>query len=170
MFSWSPRALLLAATAALVVAGACARGSRGSTPRPVDSVDVGYGQQPKSKVTGAVSSLSEKELSVRPLEIDELLRGKVAGLEVLQVGNGVTLRIRGTNSMLLNQEPLVIVDDVMIQEGRIGNALAGLTRDDIKSVSVLKDIASTSVYGSRGAGGVVLITTKARPRPEQPNQ
>lgn len=169
MFSSNPRALTLAAAIALV-AGACAHSSRPSTPRTTDSVDVGYGQQPKSKVTGAVSSLSEGEMSVRPLEIEELLRGRVAGLEVLQVGNGVTLRIRGTNSMLLNQEPLVIVDDVMIQEGRIGSALAGLTRDDIKAVSVLKDIASTSVYGSRGAGGVVLITTKARPRPEQPQQ
>jgi TonB-dependent starch-binding outer membrane protein SusC len=169
MFIRTPT-LLLTAAAGLFLAGACAHSSRSSTPRTTDSVDVGYGQQPKSKVTGAVSSLTEKEMSVRPLEIEELLRGRVAGLEVLQVGNGVTLRIRGTNSMLLNQEPLVIVDDVMIQEGRIGSALAGLTRDDIKSVSVLKDIASTSVYGSRGAGGVVLITTKARPRPEQPQQ
>ena len=167
MFIRTPRLLPLAA-AGLFLAGACAHSSRPSTPRATDSVDIGYGQQPKDKVTGAVSSLSEREMSVRPLEIEELLRGRVAGLEVLQIGNGVTLRIRGTNSMILNQEPLVIVDDVMIQEGRIGNALAGLTRDDIKSVSVLKDIASTSVYGSRGAGGVVLITTKARSRPEQP--
>ena len=170
MFIRTARVLPIMAALALLIVGACNRGSRASTPRPVDSVDVGYGQQPKSKVTGAVSSLSEKEMSVRPLEIEELLRGRVAGLEVLQMGNAVTLRIRGTNSMLLNQEPLVIVDDVMIQEGRIGNALAGLTRDDIKSVSVLKDIASTSVYGSRGSGGVILITTKARSRPEHPPQ
>ena len=69
MFSSNPRALTLAAAIALV-AGACAHSSRPSTPRTTDSVDVGYGQQPKSKVTGAVSSLSEGEMSVRPLEIE----------------------------------------------------------------------------------------------------
>ena len=129
-------------------------------------MEIGYGAQPRDKVVGAVTSLSDTQLSVRPLEIEELLRGRVAGLEVIQRGNAITLRIRGANSLLANQEPLVIVDDVMIQEGNIGNALAGLTRDDLKSVSVLKDVASTSVYGSRGAGGVVLITTRTRARPE----
>lgn len=158
--------LTLAGTCALLASGACARRTPATTKSTADSVDIGYGAQRKDKVIGAVSTLSEKDMAVRPLEIEELLRGKVAGLEVLQAGNTVSLRIRGANSMLLNQEPLVIVDDVMIQDGRIGNALAGLTRDDIKSVTVLKDIASTSVYGSRGAGGVVLITTKAKPRPD----
>jgi TonB-dependent starch-binding outer membrane protein SusC len=162
--------LTLAGVCVLLVSGACARRIPAATKSTADSVDIGYGAQRKDKVTGAVSSLSEKDMAVRPLEIEELLRGKVAGLEVLQVGNTVSLRIRGTNSMLVNQEPLVIVDDVMIQEGHIGSALAGLTRDDITSVSVLKDVASTSVYGSRGAGGVVLIKTKAKPRPEQLDQ
>jgi TonB-dependent SusC/RagA subfamily outer membrane receptor len=131
-------------------------------------VQIGYGAQPKAKVTGAVTTLSDKDLGARPLDIEDLLRGKVAGLEVIRVGNSIRLRIRGTGSMLADQEPLVIVDDVRIQEGNVLNALAGLTRDDIKQVNVLKDVASTSIYGLRGAGGVIVITTTAKARaPEQ---
>jgi TonB-dependent SusC/RagA subfamily outer membrane receptor len=130
-------------------------------------VQIGYGTQPKSKVTGAVTTLSDKDLGARPLDIEDLLRGKVAGLEVIRVGNSIRLRIRGTGSMLADQEPLVIVDDVRIQEGNVLNALAGLTRDDIKQVNVLKDVASTSIYGLRGAGGVIVITTKTKDRPPE---
>jgi TonB-dependent SusC/RagA subfamily outer membrane receptor len=125
-------------------------------------VNVGYGAQPKDKVTGAVTTLSSSDLTARPSNIQQLLRGKVAGLDIVQNGSTVTFRIRGANSLNINQEPLVIVDGVMIQSGNIVNALAGLTPDDIKQVNVLKDVASTSIYGGRGAGGVILITTKAK--------
>jgi TonB-dependent SusC/RagA subfamily outer membrane receptor len=161
--------LTLAGTGALLGAGACAHRAPGPTARTADSVEVGYGAQPKKKVSGAVTTLSDNDLATHSAGIEDLLQGKVAGLEIRRVGNAVTLRIRGTNSMLANQEPLVIVDDVMIQEGNIANALAGLTRDDIKQVNVLKDVASTSIYGFRGAGGVIVITTKAA-RPEQPDR
>jgi TonB-dependent SusC/RagA subfamily outer membrane receptor len=146
------------AGASLFVA-ACRRSSP-PPPTPSDQVDVPYGSQPKDKVTGAVTSLSGDEVSAAPLRIEELLRGKVAGLQIIQGRNGVTFRIRGTNSMLADQEPLVVVDGIMISSENLGSALAGLTRDDIKQVTVLKDVASTSIYGSRGAGGVILITTK----------
>ncbi len=152
--------------AAVLLVTACAR--RVSPARsPGDSVQVGYGAQPKSKVTGAVTTISDDEISARPLRIEELLRGRVPGLVITGTGNGLRLRLRGTNSLLADQEALVIVDDVMIQSGNIGNALAGLVPDDIKQVSVLKDVASTSIYGSRGAGGVILIKTKARPERDQ---
>jgi TonB-dependent SusC/RagA subfamily outer membrane receptor len=156
----------LAGLLALVLA-ACARQPKG-TPRPTpDTVDIGYGTQRKDKVTGAVSTISEQQISARPLRIQELLQGKVAGLQVVQNGSNVTFRIRGgAGSLLADQEPLVIVDGQMIQAGNIANALAGLTPDDIKQVSVLKDVASTSIYGGRGAGGVILITTKTRSPPE----
>lgn len=130
-------------------------------PEPGD-VDVGYGTQPEAKVTGAVSSISEKDVgSGRPLRIEELLRGRVPGLQVVALrGGGYTFRIRGTNSLLLDQEPLVIVDGVPIQAGNVDSALAGLTPEDVRQIDVLKDVSSTSIYGSRGAGGVILITTR----------
>ena len=150
-------------------AAACAKHAPSGAPSPADSVQVGYGTQPRDKTTGAVTAISGDDMSrARPMRIDELLRGKVAGLDIIQNGNNVTFRIRGGVVSLdtsrtrssASMEPLVIVDDVMIQQGNILNALAGLTPDDIKQVTVLKDIASTSIYGGRGAGGVILITTK----------
>ena len=155
------------AGAGILVGGLTACSRNTTTTRPAaDSVQVGYGAQPKDKVMGAVTTLSEENISTRPLRIEEVLRGKIAGLVIRGTGPTLTLRLRGTNSMLMDQEPLVIVDDVMIQTGNIANALAGLIPEDIKQVSVLKDVASTSIYGSRGAGGVILIKTKAKPERE----
>ncbi|AHG92390.1 TonB-dependent outer membrane protein SusC/RagA, conserved site (plasmid) [Gemmatirosa kalamazoonensis] len=152
------RTLLVLAT---LGAAACAKHGSAGAPRPADSVQVGYGAQPREKTTGAVTALSSDDvMKGRPFSIEELLRGKVAGLEIIQTGSSVRFRIRGAASISQEQEPLVIVDDEMIQAGNIVNALAGLTPSDIKQVAVLKDVASTSIYGGRGAGGVILITTK----------
>lgn len=157
------RALFTLTGAVLLVPVACGHRSQRTSPSPArDSVDIGYGAQPKDKVTGAVTTLSRDDFGSRPQRIEEFLRGKVPGLEIINTGNGFTLRIRGTGSMIMDKEPLVIVDGVMVQEGNIPHALAGLTPDDIKQVNVLKDVASTSIYGGRGAGGVILITTKAK--------
>jgi TonB-dependent starch-binding outer membrane protein SusC len=151
----------LAGAVVVTVAGlaACGRSPKSSSPTPRDSVEVGYGAQPKDQVTGAVTSMSGKDVPARPLQIEELLRGKVAGLQIIQGPNGPTFRIRGTGSVLIDQEPLVVVDGVQIPSGGVSSALAGLTPKDIKKVSVLKDVASTSIYGGRGAGGVILIVT-----------
>jgi iron complex outermembrane receptor protein len=152
--------------AGVVVAAAAPACARRAPPTPgsvPDSVQVGYGAQQKDKVVGAVTTLPDAENAARPLRIEELLRGRVPGLVITGSGEGMTVRLRGTNSMLFEQEPLVIVDDVMIRAGNIAGALAGLTPADIKEVTVLKDVASTSIYGSRGAGGVILIRTKTKP-------
>jgi len=135
----------------------------------------GFGtEQPKDKVTGAVTTIGEDDITKKPLRIEDLLRGKVPGLVVVHNGNAISFRIRGTSSMNAqaggafgdDREPLVVVDGVPIQEGNIANALAGLTPDDIKQINVLKDVASTSVYGVRGANGVILITTKTKLPPD----
>jgi TonB-dependent starch-binding outer membrane protein SusC len=156
--STTPVAVLTVATALVFMAGCGAHQAK--TRPPSDTVAVGYGTQPKDKVTGAVTSLNEKQISTQPLKIEELLRGKVAGLQIVNGPSGPSFRIRGTGSMMIDQEPLVIVDGVQIPTGNLNSALAGLHRDDIKGVTVLKDVASTSIYGGRGAGGVILITTK----------
>jgi TonB-dependent SusC/RagA subfamily outer membrane receptor len=158
--------LTLTGAGALVAGMACSRHPAPDSKPSADSVQVGYGAQPKDKVIGAVTTLTESDMSARPLRIEEMLRNKIPGIAISGSGNALRLRLRGTNSMLLEQEPLVIVDDVMIQTGNISNALAGLSGEDIVQVSVLRDIASTSIYGSRGAGGVILIKTKAKPERE----
>ena len=159
--------IALAGAGALLGVSACSHRT-GTTSRPTgDSVQVGYGAQPKEKVTGSVTTLSGNDSSSRSLRIEELLRGKIPGLVILGSGPNLEFRLRGTNSMNTDQEPLVIVDDVPIQSGNIANALAGLSPDDIKQVSVLKDVASTSIYGMRGAGGVIIIRTKNKPDIEE---
>jgi len=172
MIRTSRAILTLAGVAAL--GAACVRHAS-ENPAPADSVDAGFGvQQPKGKSTGAVTTIDEDNIAKKPLAIEDLLRGKVPGLQVIHNGNQISFRIRGTSSMNANaaggfgqdREPLVIVDGVPIQEGNIANALAGLTADDIKQINVLKDVASTSVYGVRGSAGVILITTKLKSPPD----
>jgi TonB-dependent SusC/RagA subfamily outer membrane receptor len=159
-----PRPLIaLAGAAVLFGVVSCARSQSSATRPPGDSVQIGYGTQARDKVTGAVTTIGEEDLRSRPLRLESVLRGKVPGLVITGTGNSLSLRLRGTNSNVLEQEPLVIVDNVQISAGNIGNALAGLVPEDIKQVSVLKDVASTSIYGSRGAGGVILIQTRAKP-------
>lgn len=94
------------------------------------------------------------------LDLETLLRGKAPGLQIITGSNGsYTFRIRGLNTARAGQQPLILVDGVEIRPENLRNALAGLTRDDIEKVEVLRDVASTSVYGMRGAGGVIIIDT-----------
>jgi TonB-dependent starch-binding outer membrane protein SusC len=152
----------LAGALALVGAVGCARHAQSSTPAEADSVSAGFGgAQRKDKVSGAVTSISGDNLKARPMRLEELLRSRVPGVVIRNTGpGGFTIRLRGTNSQLVDQEPLVIVDGVMMQTGNLGSALAGLAPDDIKRIDVVRDLANTAIYGQRGAGGVILITTK----------
>jgi len=121
---------------------------------------VGYGTQRKKDVTGAVVSVSEKELREVPVaNIQQALLGRAAGLEVQTVGNqpgaGAQIRIRGIRSISGSNEPLFVVDGIPYD----GN-LNDINPDEVASVDILKDASATAIYGSRGANGVVLITTK----------
>ena len=159
------RALHVAAVAlAAALAAACGRTPKPSStaPRP-DSVEVGYGAQPKDRPTGAVTALDSRDVSRRPLQVEEFLRGKVPGLQIVRGPNGPSFRLRGAGTSASAQQPeeaLIVVDGVPIPSNAVTTALSGLTADDIKQVSVLRDVASTSVYGTRGSGGVILIVTK----------
>ena len=143
-------------------------------------VVVGYGTVRKSDLTGAVSSVELSENEAREFStVDQILQGRAAGVQVTQnagsPGSGISVRIRGTNSLRGNNEPLYVVDGVIISSagedvnpaGGVGNSgqevqngLNGLNPRDIESIEVLKDASATAIYGSRGANGVVLITTK----------
>ena len=110
--------------------------------------------------TSAVTSVEVGRVNGGPVSLEELLKGKVAGLQfVPSPDGGTTIRIRGAEPI---HEPLILVDGIETSPRDLHSALAGLTRDDIQKVQVLKDVASTSGYGMRGVGGVILISTRKR--------
>lgn len=124
-------------------------------------VVVGYGVQRKSDLTGAISSINAAEtLKKMPAaQVADLLQGRIAGLSIVNssgaAGAAPTLRVRGVNSIKADGGPLVVID------GLPGGNLSAINPADIKSIEVLKDASSTAIYGSRGANGVILITTKS---------
>ena len=123
-------------------------------------VVVGYGTQRKSNVTGSISSVKAKDLENIPNgRIEQALQGRVAGVTIMQnsgqPGSGSTIRVRGITTFN-NNNPLWVVDGVVVDAGGIGY----LNQSDIESIEVLKDAASSAIYGTRAAGGVILVTTK----------
>ena len=123
-------------------------------------VVVGYGVQKKSDVTGAMARVGEKELKAMPVRNAlEGMQGKTAGVDITssqrpgEVGN---INIRGQRSINAEQGPLYVVDGMVIQNGGIEN----INPSDIEAIDILKDASATAIYGSRGANGVILVTTK----------
>ncbi len=143
-------------------------------------VAIGYGVAKKSDLTGATTRLTtddlNKSVSTSPVE---MMQGRVSGVNITQnsgePGTGMTVRIRGSNSIRSGQDPLYVVDGVPLDNADITpdggsasgygggankNPLSFLNPDDIESIDILKDASSTAIYGARGANGVVIITTK----------
>jgi TonB-linked SusC/RagA family outer membrane protein len=133
-------------------------------------VVIGYGTVRKSDLTGSVGSVrvdNVKGISLR--SVDQILQGQASGLHMVQnsgmPGASSTVRIRGGNSISGGNEPLYVIDGVPIYPGATGsqtdlNPLNSIPTSDIESIEVLKDASSTAIYGSRGANGVIMITTK----------
>jgi TonB-linked SusC/RagA family outer membrane protein len=127
-------------------------------------VVVGYGEQKKSVVTGAISSVKASDLATMPItRIEQALQGRTSGLTIAansgQPGSQATVRVRGITTLSDEQggnNPLWVVDGVVVDNGGIGY----LNQSDIESIEVLKDAASQAIYGARGAAGVILVTTK----------
>lgn len=122
-------------------------------------VVVGYGMQRKSSITGAISTVNVDKLKdITSPGVGNMLQGKMAGVVATplsgQPGQGVTIRIRGTGTIRGNKDPLWVIDGV------VGNAVSELNPNDIETISILKDGSATALYGSRGANGVILVTTK----------
>lgn len=123
-------------------------------------VVVGYGQQKKSDITGSISSVKGAELTQLPMQrVDQALQGRAAGVLVLNTagapGAATTIRVRGMNSINGGNNALIVVD------GLQGGNLNSLNPNDIESIEILKDASATAIYGSMGANGVILITTKS---------
>ncbi|GHU75715.1 SusC/RagA family TonB-linked outer membrane protein [Bacteroidia bacterium] len=133
---------------------------------------VGYGVQNKREVTGSIAKVSAEELTAIPASsFENALQGRAAGVQVLQSSGmasaGSTIRVRGGGAITAGGEPLIVIDGIPIEQDagrRIGaqneNPLLALNSSDIESVEILKDASATAIYGSRGANGVLIITTK----------
>ncbi len=124
-------------------------------------VVIGYGQVAKKDLTGSVATVKMNDIKDVPvLSVDNALQGRIAGADFMSTtgepGATTTIRIRGTRSINASNEPLIVVDGVMDAI----HDLNDINSDDIAGISVLKDASSTAIYGSRGANGVILITTK----------
>jgi TonB-linked SusC/RagA family outer membrane protein len=144
-----------------------------------DVVIVGYGAIKRTDLTGSVASIGREDLiKDAPTNILQALQGKIAGVNVTQSdgapGAGISIRIRGSNSFLGGTEPLYVIDGVPFNNNSSGstplsigddekstlNALSFVNTNDIETIDILKDASATAIYGSRGANGVVLITTR----------
>jgi TonB-linked SusC/RagA family outer membrane protein len=139
-----------------------------------DVVVVGYGTQKKSDVTGSIGSVPKNILAQPVATFDNLLQGSVSGVAVTQnsgqPGSTANIRIRGGNSISFGNAPLYVIDGFIIynnndnanvgSNGTSVNALSTINPNDIESIEVLKDASATAIYGSHGANGVVIITTK----------
>jgi len=131
-------------------------------------VVIGYGTAKKSDLTGSVGSVKEQELRERPVpSLNQALQGKVSGVQVNinsgRPGGRSNVRIRGFSSINSSNNPLYVVDGVMLPQGnqnQSSQAIDFINPNDIVSVEVLKDASSTAIYGARGANGVIMVTTK----------
>ena len=119
-----------------------------------DSINIGFGHVKRKNLTTSVSKVEVDEVQMRGYtNIAEYLKGRVPGLQVMKTGSGYKYQIRGINSINSPTDPLFIVDGVEVSD------IDSISPHDVQSVEVLKD-ASASIYGNRGACGVIMITTK----------
>ncbi len=147
-----------------------------STETLSEVIVIGYGEVKKSDLTGSVSSIKSDELRAVPTtSFDQALQGRAAGVQVSQTsgqpGAEASIRIRGTSSITAANEPLYVIDGMLVNSSsgditpggitgpRMG-AMSAINPNDIESIEILKDASATAIYGSRGANGVILITTK----------
>jgi TonB-linked SusC/RagA family outer membrane protein len=142
-----------------------------------EAVIIGYGSQNRKEVTGSIAEVSKEAIGQQTTSFDAALGGQVAGLTISQAsgqpGTQSSIRIRGGNSITAGNEPLYVIDGVQIYNDNsstdVGvarlagdfNPLATINPNDIQSIEVLKDVSATAIYGSRGANGVILVTTKS---------
>jgi TonB-dependent SusC/RagA subfamily outer membrane receptor len=140
--------------AATLAAGACRSGSPGQP-------DPGPSMPPPAVAAAPASVVTDEDVGdTKVVNVEEMLRGRIAGVEVLTLpSGGISVRIRGATSLTQSSEPLFVVDGMPVQT-EAGGALTWLSPRDVQRIEVLKDPGSTAFWGSRGANGVIVITTK----------
>ena len=127
-----------------------------------EAVSIGYGYVRKSDLSSAISVIGQNEINKTPVtSIEQALQGNAAGVLVIttsaEPGGDVTMRVRGTSSISGETEPLIVIDNIISDQ----TAMTMLNPSDVMSIEVLKDAAATAIYGSRGANGVIMISTKS---------
>ncbi len=127
-------------------------------------VIIGYGVQKKSHLSGSISKVNNEKLDQIPIaRVDDALVGQVAGVNIQMsnpaAGEAPSIRVRGQGSISFDSNPLIVVDGIAV--GTDTDFLSSLDMNDVESIEVLKDAASSAIYGSRGANGIIMITTKA---------
>ncbi len=134
-------------------------------------VVVGYGSQQRQAITGSIATVSSKEIQNTPVTtIEQAIQGKAAGVNIQsnngKLGQGIKISIRGNASITAGNQPLVVIDGIVITSADISttsagtNPLADINFNDVESVQVLKDASASAIYGARASNGVLLITTK----------
>ena len=126
-------------------------------------IAIGYGTQKKSHLTGSISKIENKTLDQIPIgRVDDALTGQITGVNIQMTnpsaGEAPTIKVRGQGSISFDASPLIVVDGIAV--GSDPDYLSSLDMNDVASIEVLKDAASSSIYGSRGANGIIMITTK----------
>ena len=132
-----------------------------------DVVVIGYGTQRKEAITGSVATIGGDQLREVPASnVSQALQGRMPGVQLVQTsskpGATMQIRVRGTRSLTASNDPLIVLDGIPF-----AGTIADISSDDIKSIDILKDASATAIYGSRGANGVVLITTNGGHRGEK---
>lgn len=157
--------IVMALAFGLLLFSACQRhaAAPAAPPGPTGDVPEAEGGTPENRIAGAVVTLgSEEESGGHFTDMVDMLRGRVTGLQVVELPSGkISLRIRGlATSFVANQEPLLVVDGLPVPTYAISNTLRTIDPRDVRSIRVLKDVASTSAYGARGVNGVIVIRLK----------
>ncbi len=143
------------------LAGCTHRSLVPAEPAPAEKVKVGFGEQSREQIGGAVQSAKADQLSdVKTSRVEGLLEGRFPGVHVVRTpAGGFLIRVRGASTILGNQGPLYVVDGIPVEvDPQLG--VDWLNPADIARIDVLKDAPETTMYGVRGANGVILITTK----------
>lgn len=159
---------LPAAFAALVAAG-CAVHAPSGEPGPeaetaTDEVDIGYGTLKTRDLTSSVGRVETNRTGdARAASVEELIQGRVAGVQVVRGSNGgYSVRVRGNATLMGSGEPLYVLDGTPLVNTMPGSALTGINPADVTSITVLKDASAAAIYGSQASNGVILISTRRR--------
>ncbi len=146
---------------ALLSMGCSSSGSTLKEDTDEDEVSVGYGTQDRKTLTGSVSHVEADDVSRPIARVEEMLE-RIPGVRLVRsAGGGISVRIRGATSIYGSNDPLYVVDGMTIDVDP-GQGLYWLDPVDVETIDVLKDASATAIYGSRGAGGVVIIKTRRR--------
>lgn len=146
---------------AVFVLVACSSNPAPRSPSHGDKISIGYGEVDKNNFAGSASSITRENIrNAQYTRIEDLLRAEVPGIQIIGQGASMSIRMRGPSTIMGNQEPLVVVDGVPLSQGTGISGLATIVPADVERIDVLKDAGAAAIYGSRGANGVILITTR----------